>query len=105
MTCPGCDKRLKPHELANPMLVLGQWRRPASFCDACCRSHTPMSGTPEALERLVRGDVNPLEVDRIRENLGLPVAPPHAPIGAVIAAAQAAWKPTLPDSLRPPFNP
>ncbi len=102
MTCPGCQKPLKRHEIAQPMRVLGEARRPDSYCDACCKPW--VAGSPDSLERLVRGDVDATESDRIRANLGLPVAPTLEPIGADIAAAQSAWKPAVPESLRPPFN-
>lgn len=65
MNCPGCDKPLTKHELAQPMAVMG-WRiRPPSFCDTCCRAGQWAPGSSAALERLTSGTIDPAEADRV----------------------------------------
>jgi hypothetical protein len=70
VNCPGCDRRLRPHEFAQPINILGQERRVASYCDACCYAAKTMPGSASSLERLIRGEVDAEESARIAEVLG-----------------------------------
>jgi hypothetical protein len=75
MKCPGCNNELHPHELAQPITVLGLRIRPRSFCDTCCRRHPWRAGSAASLERLITGQRDPIaqaQVDALTADWGLP---------------------------------
>lgn len=65
MKCAGCETELQRREHAQPMTVFGVRCWPKSFCDACCRAGLTKPGNAAALERLVRGKVDPDELARV----------------------------------------
>jgi hypothetical protein len=99
MNCPGCGVALQPQHKAQPVHLTSGQVQPPSFCDACCRSGSPIPGSPQSLERLVRGQVDVAERERLADALG-DTGPLSEPISAVLTRAARAGGFEIPESAR-----
>lgn len=70
MNCANCSEPLHERELSQTYRLDGREIRPPSFCDDCCRSVAWVGGSSASLERLVRGEVDPVEQARLLADLG-----------------------------------
>ncbi len=67
MNCVHCSEPLKLWELPQPIRTALGEITPSGACDECCRAFQWQPGPKEALERLVRGEVDSEESARVAE--------------------------------------
>jgi hypothetical protein len=72
MKCAVCEVELLAWERPQTMTLGGTQYRVTALCDRCARLNTTRGGSPESLERLVKGKLDEEEVARVRAATLLP---------------------------------
>ena len=72
MDCIVCGVKVLPWERPQPMTFGGRRYSVPALCDRCQRANQYRPGSPEALDRLVTGEIDPEERARVRAASLLP---------------------------------
>jgi hypothetical protein len=72
MKCVLCEVDLLPLELPQRVSLGGELYPVPALCDRCARANQTRPGSPEALQRLVTGEIDPDEAARVKVATLLP---------------------------------